>query len=157
MSNWRSRLSVKYTENGQVRQITPIDSFQPSFSLNAEPVHSIEATHIGVIFSPDQVNFSMTVKAIGADGASARLTHLALQGIPFNIELEVRDGDEADWAFESIVLADCIITNVTPTNASISGAPTSTFSGFAMSGKAKSGNTESNAGAYAVASTKVGV
>ncbi|MDK1376441.1 hypothetical protein QN222_18315 [Sinorhizobium sp. 6-70] len=157
MANWRSRLIVSFVEAGQKKTISPIDSFQPSFSLNAEPIHSIEATHIGVIYSPDQINFSMTVKAVGADGPAARLTHLALQGIPFNVELEVREGDEDDWSFESIVLADCIITNATPSNASISGAPTATFSGFAMAGTTKSGATESKAGAYAVASTKIGV
>jgi hypothetical protein len=157
MANWRSRLIVSFTEGGVKKTITPIDSFQPSFSLNAEPLHSIEATHIGVIYSPDQVNFSMTVKAVGANGAAARLTHLALSGTPFNVEVEVRENDEDDWAFESLVLADCIITNATPTNASISGAPTATFSGFAMAGTAKSGATESKAGAYGTASSKVGV
>lgn len=157
MANWRSRLIVSYVEAGTKKTISPIDSFQPSFSLNAEPIHSIEATHIGVIYSPDQINFSMTVKAIGADQAAARLTHLAISGTPFNVELEVNEGDEDDWAFESIVLADCIITNATPTNASISGAPSATFSGFAMAGTAKSGATESKAGAYGVATSKVGV
>lgn len=157
MANWRSRLIVSYVEAGTKKTISPIDSFQPSFSLNAEPIHSIEATHIGVIYSPDQINFSMTVKAIGADMAAARLTHLAISGTPFNVELEVTEGDEDDWSFESIVLADCIITNATPTNASISGAPSATFSGFAMAGTAKSGATESKAGAYGVASTKAGV
>lgn len=157
MSNWRSRLIVSYVEAGTKKTISPIDSFQPSFSMNAEPVHSIEATHIGVIYSPDQVNFSMTVKAMGADGAAARLTHLALTGTPFQIELETNEGDDDDWSFESIVLSDCIITNATPTNASISGAPTATFSGFALSGRTSSGATQNSAGAYGVASAKVGL
>lgn len=156
-TNWRSRLVVSYTEAGQKKTISPIDSFQPSFSLNAEPVHSIEATHVGVIYSPDQVNFSMTVKAIGAGGAAARLTHLAIRGTPFTIELEVQANEDTDWSFDSIVLSDCIITNATPTNAAISGAPTSTFSGFSLMGSAKSGADESKAGGSGVATAKVGV
>lgn len=157
MANWRSRLVVSYVQNGEKKTITPIDSFQPSFSLNAEPVHSIEDTHQGVIFSPDQINFSMTVKALGADGAAARLTHLAAAGSAFNIELEVLEGDDDDWAFESVILADCIITNATPTNASISGAPTATFSGFALGATAKSGASTSKLGAYKTSDSKVGI
>ena len=156
MADWRSRLVVKFIENGVPKTITPIESFQPSFSLNAEPVHSIEDTHIGVIYSPDQVNFSMTVKAIGSNGAAARLTHLALRGTPFNVEIQTREDDEKDWSFESLVLEDCIITNASPTNAAISGAPTATFSGFSLGGKAASGSDISAVGAYAGATTKTG-
>lgn len=157
MANWRSRLAVTYfDENGNPNYITPIDSFQPSFSVNAEPVHSIEDTHLGVVFSPDQINFSMTVKALGADGAAARLTHLAVKGIPFEIHLQTKVGDEDDWSFDSIVMGDCIITNATPTNAAISGAPTATFSGFSRSSTIKSGADTSNLGAYGAADTKEG-
>lgn len=157
MANWRSRLAVYYfDEDGERKPITPIDSFQPSFSVNAEAVHSIEDTHLGVVFSPDQMNFSMTVKALGAGGAAARLTHLAAKGIPFEVHLETREGDEDDWAFENIVMGDCIITNATPTNAAISGAPTATFSGFARSTTLKSGSDTSNLGAYGAADTKEG-
>jgi hypothetical protein len=112
--------------------ISPIDSFTPSFSLNAEVLHSIEKTHIGVVYSPQAISFSMTVKAIG--DVAGRLTELALKGRRFNIVLQ--EGSGADWAFHSVVLSDCIITSATPTSATISGSPAATFSGVSLGASA---------------------
>lgn len=130
MPDWKSRLVVKYTTDGTTfTTISPIDSFQPSFSLNAEALHSIEATHIGVLFAPEQISFTMTVKALGP--AAAQLTVLALEGTRFNIVLE-EQGDAGHWSFDSVVLSDCVITNATPTSATPSSAPSATFSGFSL-------------------------
>jgi len=126
--DWRTRLAVSYTENGKTVDITPIDSFSPSFSLSIEPIHSIERTHVGAVFSPQSITFSLTVKAIG--DVAARLTALAMQGKRFDITLQEKIGD--DWSFESVVLGDCMITSAMPTSASPSGAPTATFSGFSL-------------------------
>jgi hypothetical protein len=126
--DWRTRLAVSYTESGKTVNITPIDSFSPSFSLSVEPVHSIERTHVGAVFSPKSITFTITVKAIG--DVAARLTALAMQGKRFNITLQENIGD--DWSFNSVVLGDCMITSATPTSASPTGAPTATFSGFSM-------------------------
>jgi hypothetical protein len=126
--DWRTRLAVSYTENGKTVDITPIDSFSPSFSLAIEPIHSIERTHVGAVFSPQSITFSLTVKAIG--DVAARLTALAMEGKRFDITLQEKVGD--DWAFESVVLGDCMITSAMPTSASPTGAPTATFSGFSM-------------------------
>lgn len=126
--DWRTRLAVSYTENGTTVDITPIDSFSPSFSLSIEPIHSIERTHVGAVFSPQSITFSITVKAIG--DVAARLTALAMQGKRFDITLQEKIGD--DWSFESVVLGDCMITSAMPTSASPSGAPTASFSGFSM-------------------------
>lgn len=129
MPDWKTRLLVTVTgPDGKAEPITPIDSFNPSFSLNAETMHSIEATHIGVIYSPQTISFSITVKTIG--DSAAKLTALALEGKRFEIMLQESEGD--DWSFKKIVLSDCIITSATPTTATISGAPSATFSGFSM-------------------------
>jgi hypothetical protein len=128
MREWKTRLAVSFTAGGSTYLISPIDSFSPSFSLNAEPIHSIEQTHIGVIYSPDSMTFSMTVKALGDN--AGQLTALALQGTPFDILLQEQTGE--DWSFHSIVMSNCIITSASPSNASISGAPSATFSGFAL-------------------------
>jgi hypothetical protein len=53
-------------------------------------LHSIEATHIGVVFNPQNMTFSMSVKAIG--DTAARLTTLALKGTRFNIVLQESEG-----------------------------------------------------------------
>jgi hypothetical protein len=133
MPDWKTRLAVSYSDaDGNTVDITPIDSFAPSFSISAEAMHSIEDTHIGVIYSPEQMTFSITVKAIG--DVAAKLTALAMNGTYFNITLQEQTGD--DWSFTSIVMSDCIITSAAPTNASPTGAPTATFSGFSLGAKA---------------------
>jgi hypothetical protein len=127
--DWRTRLAVSYVDSdGNQVNVTPIDSFSPSFTLGAEPLHSIEQTHIGAVFSPKSISFSMTVKAIG--DVAAQLTALAFKGQRFDITLQEHNG--SDWGFKTIVLSECIITSATPTTATTSGAPSATFSGFSL-------------------------
>lgn len=130
MPDWNSRLAVSYNDGTADIAITPIKSFTPSFSLNAEALHSLEATHIGVVYSPESMSFSLTVDAIGP--AAAQLTLLALNGTRFSVLLQETDGGD-DWSFGSVVMANCVITSATPTAATVSGAPSATFSGFALS------------------------
>jgi hypothetical protein len=135
MADWKTRLAVSFKDPDTKQQvdIAPIDSFTPSFSLNAEVLHSLAKTHIGVIYSPQSMTFSMTVKAIG--DIAARLTKLALAGTHFDITLQAAT-DTDDWSFESIVMTECVITSATPTAATISGAPSATFSGFSLAAAA---------------------
>jgi hypothetical protein len=142
MPDWKTRLAVSYVDDaGSEALISPIDSFAPSFSLNTEVIHSIERSHIGVVYTPQSITFSMTVKAIG--DAAARLTTLALGGKRFSLILQETD-DGNDWSFKKVVLSECIITNATPTSAAPSGAPTATFSGISLAA-----STESKQGAQA--------
>jgi hypothetical protein len=129
--DWNTRLAVYLDENTLV---TPIDSFSPSFSLNAEALHSIEQTHIGVVYTPQSITFSMTVRAIGEP--VGKLTALALAGTRFKIGLQLKS-EQNDWSFESIVLNDCIITSASPSPATISGAPAATFSGMSLDATVK--------------------
>lgn len=132
--DWRTRLAVTYVdENGNKVDVTPIDSFSPTFNLGAEVQHSIERTHIGAIFMPEQITFSMTVKAIG--DTAAQLTALAMAGTRFDITLHEYNG--TDWSFKTIVLRECLITSASPSNATISGAPSATFSGFSLQASAE--------------------
>jgi len=132
--DWRTRLAVTYVdETGRKVDVTPIDSFTPTFTLNAEVHHSIERTHIGAIFMPDEITFTLSVKAIGE--VAARLTTLALKGQRFDITLHEHDG--TDWSFKTVVLRECLITSASPSNATISGAPVATFSGFSLQGSAE--------------------
>ena len=128
MATWtNSRLAV--VVNGDTNNpLTPIDSFSPTFSLNTEVVHSIEATHVGWIANPDSFTFSLSVKAIG--GAAAKLTNLALTGTEFSIGLYKQAGSTNEWDFNNIILTKCLITSASPSNATISGAPVATFSGI---------------------------
>lgn len=141
MPDWETRLAVSYNDGSGDVEISPIDSFSPTFSLNAEVLHSIEETHIGVVYSPQAISFSMTVRAIG--DVAARLTTLALNGTRFDIVLKEKEGD--DWSFRNVVLSDCVITSATPSSATISGAPSATFSGLSLGAR-----TEPKAGAGAV-------
>ena len=66
MPDWNTRLAVSYeASDGTSGEISPIDSFSPSFALNAEVIHSLEATHVGVVYNPQNMTFSLSVKAIG--------------------------------------------------------------------------------------------
>jgi hypothetical protein len=140
MPDWDTRLAVSYDDGSGDVEISPIDSFSPTFSLNAEVLHSIEDTHIGVVYTPQAISFSMTVRAIG--DVAARLTGLALNGTRFDLVLKEKEGD--DWAFRSVVLAQCLITSATPSTATIAGAPSATFSGVSLGAK-----TEPKTGASA--------
>ncbi|MEQ1506797.1 MAG: hypothetical protein ABMB14_31510 [Myxococcota bacterium] len=138
MPDWKSRLAASYKdESGNEVTITPIDSFSPSFSLNTEVIHSLERTHVGLVYLPQSISFTMSVRAIGP--VAAQLTAMALGGQRFELRLQETD-DGNDWAFTKIVLANCIITNASPSNATASGAPTATFSGISL-GASSEGKT----------------
>jgi hypothetical protein len=128
MPDWNTRLVVSYTANGQTKIITPIDSFTPTFALTAEALHSIEHTHIGVVYSPQAMTFQMTVKAIGT--ISAELTALAINRTRFDVTVQEAEG--SDWSFSSVVMKNCIITSAVPSTSPVTGAPTATFSGFSL-------------------------
>ncbi|MBH0053123.1 MULTISPECIES: hypothetical protein [unclassified Salinibacterium] len=110
--------------------ITPVDTFTPSFSLNTETIHSLEATHVGYVANPESFTFSVSVKAIG--GGAAHLMNLAMTGTEFSVGLyRQADSSPDEWDFEQILLEKCIITSANPSNATTNGAPNATFSGVA--------------------------
>jgi hypothetical protein len=134
MADWNTRLAVRLTKvagKETIIDVTPIDQFNPTFSLGAEPLHSIEETHIGVVYQPKSITFSITVRAIG--GVVGRLTGIAINRERFDVILQEQSGD--DWSFKSMVMSDCVITSAQPGAATVSGAPTATFSGFSLGGK----------------------
>ncbi len=128
MPDWNSRLVVSYTANNQTKTISPIDSFTPTFALTAEALHSIEHTHIGVVYSPQVMTFTMTVKPIGT--IAAELTSLAINRTRFDVSVQEAEGN--DWAYSTLVMSNCVITSAIPSTATTSGAPTATFSGFSL-------------------------
>lgn len=128
-SDWSSRLVVRYTDDsGKDVEISPIQSFTPTFTTTSEALHSLERTHIGVVHSPAALTFTMTVTAVGP--VAAHLTALALKGKRFDLTLAEKTGN--DWSFSTLVMADCLITSAGPTAATISGAPQAQFSGYSM-------------------------
>jgi|SRR5215471_14962889 len=127
-TSWNTRLTVHYTDDSGVHEISPIQSFTPTFATAAEPLHSIERTHVGVVIQPHSLTFSMTVNAIGP--ATAQLTALAINNTEFSISVQEKIGN--DWSFSSIVLTRCVITSASPTSATVMGAPQATFSGFSL-------------------------
>jgi len=138
MASWtQTRLAV-VVNGATAAPLTPIDSFSPTFALNTEVVHSIEATHIGWIANPDSFTFSLSVKAIG--GAAAQLTRLAMSGTEFEIALYEQAGSAGEWDFKHVVLRKCLITSASPSNATISGAPVATFSGISREVEADDGS-----------------
>lgn len=132
-SSWKNtRLAVMVGTD----TITPIESFTPTFTLNTETIHSLEATHVGYVANPESFTFTLTVRAIG--GGAAKLMNLAMTGTEFQIGLFRASGSSSDeWDFDEIVLRKCVITSANPSNASTNGAPMATFSGVAREAATK--------------------
>ena len=127
-SDWKTRLGVRFTVDGNETRVFLAQSYVPTFGTSAEPLHSIERTHVGVVATPQSLTFTLSVTAIGP--AAAELTALALRSDPFDIVLLEQEGD--DWSFSTIVLEQCYITSAAPGSATVSGAPVATFSGFSL-------------------------
>jgi hypothetical protein len=129
MPDWNTRLAVDFSTDGEHTQtlITPITTFSTTIGLVATELHSIEATHVGAVYAPRSITFTMTVNVMG--DATAQLASLAMQGKRFDIIVQAQEG--TDWSFQSILLANCIATSL-QTNAPVSGAPTLTLSGVAL-------------------------
>jgi hypothetical protein len=127
-SDWKTRLGVRITAGGTETRVYLAQSFVPTFGTSAEPLHSIERTHVGVVTTPQSLTFTLSVTTIGP--AAAELTALALNGDPFDVVLLEQEGN--DWSFATIVMKQCYITSAAPGSATVSGAPVATFSGFAL-------------------------
>lgn len=115
---WDTRLQVSVGST----VITPIDSFNPTFTTSVQPLHSLEADNVAHIVQPKTITFTMAVKAIGP--VVAQLTHMARTNTAFSVTLAEASGN--DWTFSSIAFSDCYITSVASTVV-IDGVPTTTF------------------------------
>jgi hypothetical protein len=136
MPDWmNSRLLVraKPSVGGAYEDVTPIDSFTPTFNLNTEVIHSIEQTHVGYVANPDSFTFSISVRAIGP--SAAKLTRYAMEGTRFDITTGEQTGSTGEWSLDEVLLKECLITSANPSNATINGAPAATFSGVCLSTK----------------------
>lgn len=117
-TKWDTRLTVML--DGAA--VSPIDSFNPTFNVPVQPVHSLEADNVAYVVQPKAFTFTMAVKAIGT--AVATLTKLALERTGFSIGVQEQKG--TDWTFKKITFNDCYITSVANTIV-IDGVPTTTF------------------------------
>lgn len=129
MPTWMTTRLAVIVDDDSDNPLTPIESFTPTFNLNTEVVHSLEATHIGYIASPENFTFTITVKAIG--DSAAKLTRLAMEGTEFSIGMYEAGGSTGEWDFKHVLFRKCLITSANPSNGTINGAPTATFSGVA--------------------------
>jgi hypothetical protein len=115
---WDTRLQVVVGTT----VVTPIDSFNPTFNVPVQTLHSIEGDNVAHIVQPHTFTFTMTVKAIGP--VVAKLTKLALDNTSFTVAVSEARG--ADWTFTTIAFHDCYITSVA-NNIVIDGVPSVTF------------------------------
>ncbi|MFI9047307.1 hypothetical protein [Streptomyces sp. NPDC053427] len=117
-TKWDTRLAVMLDGDA----VSPIDSFNPTFNVPVQPVHSLEADNVAYVVQPKVFTFTMAIKAIGT--AVAKLTGLALSRTGFSIGVQELTG--TDWTFQQITFHDCYITSVANTIV-IDGVPTTTF------------------------------
>ncbi|WEO99778.1 hypothetical protein A6P39_040240 [Streptomyces sp. FXJ1.172] len=115
---WDTRLTVMVGTT----PVTPIDSFNPTFNVPVQPLHSLEADNVAHVAQPQAFTFTMAVKAIGP--VVAQLTTMALSHTKFSVGIQEARGN--DWTFRQIAFNDCYITSVANTIV-IDGVPTTTF------------------------------
>ncbi len=124
MADWNTRLEVKLGDT----TITPISTFNPTFTVGHTVLHSLEADNVGVIRQPMTITFVMTVPAVAT--AVADLTELALTAREFSIAVAEKEG--TDWSFKSLKFQRCIVTSTNPSNITIDGVPQATFNCMAL-------------------------
>ena len=108
MSIFLQKYTATGAADGSPVPITPIDSFQQTVNTPATALHSLEQTHVGAVFAPADIQFTMTVKQNAA--VLAQLTQIALKRQLFSIQVHEGQGDS--WALGSIVLDNCVITSM---------------------------------------------
>lgn len=143
MGDWNTRLAIVFTPLDQTTGapgtpvvITPINSFQQTVNTAATALHSLEQTHVGAVFSPADIQFTMTVTQSAT--VLGAMTEMALNRQRFNIAVQVSEVNPvtgaSDWSLQSIVLNNCIATSmqVGPIVTTPGVAPTIIISGVSL-------------------------
>jgi hypothetical protein len=132
MNDWDTRLAVMVG----TQLITPIESFNPTFTTTFRVQHSLEKDNVGFVRQPFTFTFTMTVRAIGLSNqpnGAALLTQMALEGTEFQISIVPAEGSPGDqWAFQKVLFKRCFITSASPTNLTLQDSPTATFNGICL-------------------------
>jgi hypothetical protein len=132
MADWDTRLAVMVG----TEMVTPIESFNPTFTTTYRVQHSLEKDNIGFVRQPFTFTFNMTVRAVGDPGAAngvARLTKMALEGAEFQVAVVRADDSPGDqWAFQEVLFKRCFITSANPSNLTLQDSPTATFNGICL-------------------------
>lgn len=116
---WDTRLTVMIGTT----VVTPIETFQPTFDIPVQVVHSLEADNVAHYVGSMTFKFTIGVIAIGS--VVATLTDMALKHTSFNVAISEVSG--TDWSFQKIAFRDCYITSVGQ-NIGLTAAPTANFS-----------------------------
>lgn len=132
MADWNTRLAVMVG----TELITPVESFNPTFTTTFRVQHSLERDNVGYVRQPFTFTFTMTVRAVGTPNAAnsvAKLTQMALEGTEFQISLVRADGSVGnEWAFQKGMFKRCFITSAAPSNLTMQDSPTATFNGICL-------------------------
>jgi hypothetical protein len=146
MADWDTRLAV--TVGTEI--VTPIETFNPTFTTTYRVQHSLEADNVGFVRQPFTFTFTLTVRAVGEPGAAngvARLTRMGLEGTEFQISVVRADDSPGDqWAFDETIFKRCFITSANPSNLTLQDSPTATFNGICLQYEItdREGNTVKN-------------
>lgn len=144
MADWNTRLAIVYQNvdqtTGQLQgsqlQITPITSFQSTINTAATALHSLEQTHVGAVFSPADIQFTMTV--VQSASEMGHIMELGLNRARFQIGVVVNevnpDTGVSDWNLQQVILSNCLVTSmqVGPIVNTPGVAPTMIISGVSL-------------------------
>jgi hypothetical protein len=132
MPDWDTRLAVMLG----TEMVTPIESFNPTFTTTYRVQHSLEKDNVGFVRQPFSFTFTMTVRAVGQTGQAngvASLTKLALEGTEFEIVVvRAEDSPGNQWSFQEAMFKRCFITSASPSNLTLQDSPTATFNGICL-------------------------
>lgn len=146
-SDFKTRLYVSVDEltvdeNGNVsivatHPLIPLKSITESFSINNTKIHSTHKPNAGTVRGNTDLSFSFNVSSVYDSVAGVNpakeLTRIGLLGIPFNVvTTEVKtqaSNNKQNFAWESIVMLDCVLDSGQPLNYTSGGEPVSAFAG----------------------------
>jgi hypothetical protein len=124
MPDWNTKLAVKLGTD----PVTPVTSFNPTFTTAQTPLHSIEADNVGSWQGATTYTFVLTLPANSP--AVATLTANAIKRAPFTLTVTEASGN--DWAFKSLTFEGCQVTQAGPSNIQVDNVPQATFTCLAL-------------------------
>jgi hypothetical protein len=140
MGNYNTKVFINIETPEGLQLLSPIRDINIALNTPNTPIHSLEADNVGSYKGNDTYTFSLTVDAIRDNltgtNPSKVLTKLQAEHTKFKIVMVERPtkpaGGEKDWAFDEMLLEDCLINTGAPTRETLGGIPTATFNGIAL-------------------------
>lgn len=140
MGSYDTKLFINVETEDGLQLLSPIRDINIAANTPNTPIHSLEADNTGSFKGNHTYTFSLTVDAIRdeltGNNPSKVLLKLQLENAKFKIVAVERPtkpaGGAKEWAYDEILLEDCLINTGAPSRSTLGGVPTATFNGIAL-------------------------